>query len=773
MNKWLFEAIATPVFVLSTRGEIIECNSPASELLDSIELTGDHQNFFEAFPHHQFDQDALYLHSQLQQGTVQYNSTIIDQKRQVRYIQWSLKPMLDQDTDSSQIVATGIEHTQYRSLQVDDLAWQVPFDNVGNLVDGAIYIFDVLEGRNVYVSREITQLLGYTPERIQEWGKDLVQSLLHPDDVPRYEKNIERIANATDEQVIEFEYRMRHADGHWVWISSSEKVVRRTLDGTPQHMLGVAKDITEFKETRLHLEHAKQRLSLHMENSPLAIIEWDKDFRVQMWSGAAEKLFVWSDEEVIGLYPTEWQFVYEEDQDSVNAIMAELLSKRRAYNVSPNRNYTKDGRILHCEWYNTVLFDDEGQLVSILSLVLDVTERLETRKALEESEGIYRTLVQNLPNTSVMVFDKDLRYRLVEDKIMRAAGYKKSDVEGKTLYEVLPPDSIEMVLDDYMSALGGKTVEREMVTGGRAYYNSFMPVHGYENEVVGGMVVSQDITVFKETERRSYELALEQEKISILKKFINELSHDFRTPLTSLITTVYLVKRKSEILYDQLELMKPALTDWNAPLSEQIFALMTDIARRGANLEDEAMRFQLIVDSILETLYIEDEADEHTAVEDLVQTLKSVTQQFEPQAMNKQLSMKYDLRQDRIMVKMSAEKLYNVVMHLLRNAIKYTPQGGQIRVTARVDGQYAVLKVIDTGIGLDENDQKQIFEWFFRADKARRTSTGGAGMGLAKVKRILQIAGGDIRVESQLGEGTTFTVRLPLAESAIPASTSG
>jgi PAS domain S-box-containing protein len=120
---------------------------------------------------------------------------------------------------------------------------------------------------------------------------------------------------------------------------------------------------------------AYQRLTSHLENSPLAVVEWDRDFRVSRWSDSAEALFGWNAEEVLGKHVDEWKFVFPEDLNAVESVTFRQREGVEVQGVLSNRNYRKDGSVIHCEWYNSVLHDDYGKLVSVLSLVLDVTPR--------------------------------------------------------------------------------------------------------------------------------------------------------------------------------------------------------------------------------------------------------------------------------------------------------------------------------------------------------------------------------------------------------------
>jgi PAS domain S-box-containing protein len=156
--------------------------------------------------------------------------------------------------------------------------------------------------------------------------------------------------------------------------------------------IAVIHDITERKRAEEAAQETHQRLLFHVENSPLAVIEWDSDFRVSRWSASAERLFGWRADEVIGKHVSEWHFVFDEDADAVAEVTYRQRVGAERLGVQHNRNYTKDGSILYCEWYNSVLHDDNGQLVSVLSLVLDVT----ARKQAEEERAALLTRERDL-----------------------------------------------------------------------------------------------------------------------------------------------------------------------------------------------------------------------------------------------------------------------------------------------------------------------------------------------------------------------------------------
>ena len=106
-------------------------------------------------------------------------------------------------------------------------------------------------------------------------------------------------------------------------------------------------------------------------------------------------------------------------------------------------------------------------------------------------------------------------------------------------------------------------------------------------------------------------------------------------------------------------------------------------------------------------------------------------------------------------------KLAQVLYNLTDNAIKYTPDGGKIAVTLSADAENLIWEVTDNGVGIPEEDQKHVFERFYRVDKARSRETGGTGLGLSIVRQLVHLHDGTVSVSSTPGQGTTFTVHLP------------
>jgi PAS domain S-box-containing protein/putative nucleotidyltransferase with HDIG domain len=143
------------------------------------------------------------------------------------------------------------------------------------------------------------------------------------------------------------------------------------------------------------LRRSEQRLSLHIQKTPLAVIEWDTSFRILQWNHAAERIFGYSAAEAVGRHA---EFIVPEKfKGQVDRTWSELMANRGGER-STNENITKDGRTIFCEWYNTSLVAGSGKVIGVASLVQDVTERFRTETALRDSEELYRRLVASIPD---------------------------------------------------------------------------------------------------------------------------------------------------------------------------------------------------------------------------------------------------------------------------------------------------------------------------------------------------------------------------------------
>jgi PAS domain S-box-containing protein len=167
------------------------------------------------------------------------------------------------------------------------------------------------------------------------------------------------------------------------------------LQGLADHVAGALARL----QAETALKELSQQLFYHVDNSPLAVIEWGPDLRIRRWSGGAERVFGWTAEEVLGKNMEEFHWVHEDDMPKVVNVGIGLRTGTTPRGFSANRNYRKDGAVIHCEWYNSALIDEAGKVTSILSQVLDVSERKEAEAALQNAQEKLRRHAQELEET--------------------------------------------------------------------------------------------------------------------------------------------------------------------------------------------------------------------------------------------------------------------------------------------------------------------------------------------------------------------------------------
>lgn len=233
-------------------------------------------------------------------------------------------------------------------------------------------------------------------------------------------------------------------------------------------------------------------------------------------------------------------------------------------------------------------------------------------------------------------------------------------------------------------------------------------------------------------------------KLEIMRsEFVANVTHEFKTPLTS--------------IRGYIELLKAG--DRDAETARSFYEI----------IEIEAERLQKLTDDILQLSEIESGMGTgEAAVAPVEATVARIVESLRPEASGRGIRILSEIEPG-LRVGASPRRLHQLLKNLIENAVKYNRDGGTVSVSAATERGVAVIRVADTGIGIPPEHQDRIFERFYRVDKGRSREQGGTGLGLSIVKHIVGLYGGDIRVDSEPGKGTTFTVRLPeVTESSNP-----
>ncbi|NJL32878.1 MAG: PAS domain S-box protein [Chloroflexaceae bacterium] len=311
------------------------------------------------------------------------------------------------------------------------------------------------------------------------------------------------------------------------------------------------------------------------------MIEWDHNHRLRRWSSQAEDFFGWTAEEVLGKTWEEFDLDYHEDRDMVLLVAQELLDGTLPRAVNRNRNITKDGSVIWCEWYNSVLRNEAGQIVSVLSLVQNVTNEVEARLALEEwsytlgervhertaeledeieerrrtesalreSESLYRLLSEN-SRDMICLHDSAGIYIFVSNAVTDLLGYTPIELIGRSPYELFFEEDIERIrrLSHEPSLQGSlDNVIEYRIRRKDGTYTWFetqtRPVHDSNGNVAYLQTTSRDVSQRKRTEAelqaRTRELSLLNAELAranrMKDEFLANMSHELRTPLNAIL----------------------------------------------------------------------------------------------------------------------------------------------------------------------------------------------------------------------------------------------
>lgn len=295
------------------------------------------------------------------------------------------------------------------------------------------------------------------------------------------------------------------------WLQANSQPERRSNGAIAWH--GVVLDITEQKQTEQALQQALGHIDTHFDECPLAIVQWDRDFQIIRWSKQAERILGWTAQEVKAESPAIWKFIYEEDINYVNAELSPLINGLVTGKALENRNYTKDGRVIVCQWYSSAVFDPAGNLVSVLSFGQDITDRQKIEAALRESEQTNRALVQSIPDLLIRM-NRDGRYL----DIRLADGIKLFNPDkveqGASVFDLLPLEIAQQRFSQTQTTLATGEVqiqEYQLEIDGEIYYEEARIVPCGVDDV---LIIVRDVT-----DRKRIEAALRESEERFRRAF--------------------------------------------------------------------------------------------------------------------------------------------------------------------------------------------------------------------------------------------------------------
>ena len=283
------------------------------------------------------------------------------------------------------VVVTFVDITRRReaeqALHASEQRLKAFLDSAGD----SIFVLDAGTGRFVDCNPQACRELGYTRSELLARSASDIEERLTPDQVAA----THRQALAETTGFVTGTHRRKDGTTFPVEIQ-----INSLAPSQPELLIAVARNVSERAAADEALAAAHQQLNQHVTNTPLALVEWDADYRVTRFTARATEMFGWMDHEVIGKRVDEVPWVPEEDWPKVRAVMNAMDSGSGPNTVSLNRNVRKDGKVIHCEWYNSSLYGQDGKLASVFSLVQDVTDRKEAEERVREAAAYTRGLIE-------------------------------------------------------------------------------------------------------------------------------------------------------------------------------------------------------------------------------------------------------------------------------------------------------------------------------------------------------------------------------------------
>ncbi|OEH84904.1 hypothetical protein BHU72_06840 [Desulfuribacillus stibiiarsenatis] len=621
------------------------------------------------------------------------------------------------------------------------------------VIDGtdiAFWDWNVQTGDTVFNERW-AQMIGYTVEDLQPISIETWIRYAHPDDLEQSNLLLNQHF-AGEIPHYDYECRLRHKDGHWIWVHDRGKVMSWTEDGKPLRMIGTHVDITRRKLEEHSKHYQNQQFQALFKYTSDGVVFFDLQGIIQKVNQQFCDMFGYQVQEVLGNQINE----IIDPEKKCNDYLWDAIIEGKRIKVETSR-YSRTGSMIDVLVKGGPVIIDEG-IVGGYIVYADITRQKQQNRELEARDELLRKLSENVPG---VIF----QYQLNQDGSscfpFASEGMKdiynvypeEVKLDATRVFEVIHPEDIEKIRD---------SISRSSKTGDiwSDEYRVIFPDdngnlkeswrHGQSTPeylpngsvIWHGYISNHDNQ--KEIERKLIAARKEAEEANSAKsQFLSTMSHEIRTPMNAIIGM-------TEVLEEIV-------------IGEEVKQYIKVIRRNGEFL-------LYTINSVLDLAKIESGAIHiHKLPVHMVAFISELSNIYQVLAHRKGLEFLVELDYDNSgkdeYVLVDIDKLRQVLVNLIGNAIKFTEKGHVRLIIRKINHQLLQFQVVDTGIGIPEHKLDIIFNDFVQVDSSTTRTYGGTGLGLSISKKLVHLMGGSIWAESQAGVGSTFFFNLPMEVS--------
>ena len=480
-----------------------------------------------------------------------------------------------------------------------------------------------------------------------------------------------------------------------------------------------------------------------------AIFALDPNGVIMSWNAGAERIKGYQAREAIGRH---FSIFYTAEDLAVDKPGVELVTATRHGRVEDEGwRVRKDGSQFWASVVITALRDSAGRLVGFAKVTRDLTEQRRAEERLRTSEERLRVLIGSVKDYGIFMLDPDGRVATWNEGARRIKGYESDEIIGRHFSMFYPEPARSAGFPDYeleVARAEGRFEDegwRVRKDGSRFWANVVITaLRGDDGSLIGFAKVTRDLTERRLAQQREIEDArrvAEAEASNRAKTgFLAAMSHELRTPLNAI--SGYAQLMQDGIAGPVTEQQEEFLNRIRGS-QQHLLAIVNDLLNYG-RIEAGEVVYELTPISM------------HDVVE---RVIAMVT----PQADRKRLQLELGTCGDDVIARSDQLKTEQIVLNLVSNAVKFTPEGGVVTVTCSLRDGAAMIAVRDTGPGIPEDMQDMIFDPFVQLGRSLTSTPEGAGLGLAISRDLARAMEGEVTVESTPGSGATFTLRLPAA----------